>query len=68
MKAHDIERVLVLVSKRGHFSLKKAGGILGIGHDSIIPMDLDSNQSIDLVKLKNKIRETQADKKTKTNH
>ncbi len=63
MKAHDLERVVVLVSKRGHFSLKKAGGILGIGHDSIIPMDLDSNRSIDLVKLKDKIREININKK-----
>ncbi len=65
LKAHGLERVVVLVSKRGHYSLKKAGGILGIGHENIIPVDIDSNRSIDLVKLKNKIREIQADKKTK---
>ena len=65
MKAHDLERVVVLVSKRGHYSLKKAGGILGIGHENIIPMDIDSNRSIDLIKLKNKIKEIQSDQKTK---
>jgi putative pyridoxal-dependent aspartate 1-decarboxylase len=65
MKAHDLERVVVLVSKRGHYSLKKAGGILGIGHENIIPMDIDSNRSIDLIKLENKIKEVKADKKTK---
>ncbi len=65
MKAHNFERVVVLVSKRGHYSLKKAGGILGIGHENIIPMDIDSNRSIDLIKLENKIKEVQADKKTK---
>ncbi|MCP4671103.1 MAG: putative pyridoxal-dependent aspartate 1-decarboxylase [Desulfobacula sp.] len=65
MKAHDIEKVVVLVSKRGHFSLKKAGGILGIGHENIIPMDIDSNRSIDLIKLEDKIKEVKADKKIK---
>lgn len=65
MKAHDLERTVVLVSKRGHFSLKKAGGILGLGNQNIIPIDVDSNRSIDLVKLKAKIKALQADKKTK---
>ncbi len=65
MKAHDIERVVVLVSKRGHFSLKKAVGILGFGNRNIIPIDVDEKRSVDLVKLKDKIKELQADKKTK---
>ena len=65
MKAHDLERAVVLVSKRGHFSLRKAGGILGLGNQNIIPIDIDSNRSIDLVKLEKKIKELQADKKTK---
>ena len=65
MKTHGVERIIVLVSKRGHFSLKKAGGILGIGHENIIPIDIDSNRSIDLIKLEKKIKEVQTDKKTK---
>ncbi|MBU8849038.1 MAG: putative pyridoxal-dependent aspartate 1-decarboxylase, partial [Desulfobacterales bacterium] len=65
MKAHNLERSVVLVSKRGHFSLKKAGGILGLGNQNIIPIDVDSHRSIDLVKLKVKIKSLQADKKTK---
>ena len=65
MKAHDLERAVVLVSKRGHFSLRKAGGILGLGNQNIIPIDVDSNRSIDLVKLEKKIKELQANKKTK---
>jgi len=65
MQAHDLERAVVLVSKRGHYSLRKAGGILGLGNQNIIPIDIDSNRSIDLVKLEKKIKELQADKKTK---
>ena len=65
MKAHDLERAVVLVSQRGHFSLRKAGGILGLGNQNIIPIDIDSNRSIDLIKLENKIKELEKDKKTK---
>ena len=65
MKAHNLERTVVLVSKRGHFSLRKAGGILGLGNQNILPIDVDSNRSIDLIKLENIIKELQTDKKTK---
>ncbi len=65
MKAHDVERAVILVSKRGHYSLKKAGGILGLGNKNVIPVDVDTDRTIDLKKLKVKIRELTADKKTK---
>lgn len=51
MKTHDLDRVVILVSKRGHFSLKKAGGILGIGNKNVIGVDVDQNRCIDLEKL-----------------
>ncbi len=65
MKVHNLERVVVLISKRGHFSFKKAGGVLGFGNHNVIPIDVDENRSIDLLKLKNKIQELKADKKTR---
>ncbi len=65
LKAHNFERSVVLVSKRGHFSLKKAVGILGLGNQNIIPIDVDSNRSIDLAKLNAQINTLQTDKKTK---
>lgn len=65
MNAHELERTVVLVSKRGHYSLKKAGGILGLGNQNIIPIDVDSTRSINLKKLETKIKELETDKKTK---
>ena len=65
LKTHDAERAVILVSKRGHFSLRKAGGLLGMGNQNIIPIDVDAGRRIDLIKLKNKIKEIAADKKTK---
>jgi len=35
-KAYGIDRCVVLVSRLGHFSLRKAGGLLGIGNKNII--------------------------------
>ncbi|CCK79225.1 pyridoxal-dependent aspartate 1-decarboxylase PanP [Desulfobacula toluolica] len=65
MKTHDLEKAVVLVSKRGHYSLRKAGGVLGLGNQNVIPIDVDANRTIDIIKLKSKIKELQANKKTK---
>lgn len=65
MQAHDLERVVVLVSKRGHYSLKKACGLLGLGNNNIIPIDVDEHRSIDLDKLQTTITELRRDRKTK---
>ncbi len=64
MKAYELERAVVLVSKRGHFSLRKAIGVLGLGNQNIIPIDIDDKRSIDLNKLKQQIKILNADKKT----
>ncbi len=65
MKTHDIDRIVILGSERGHFSLKKAGGILGIGNRNVIPIDVDDNRSIDLGKLKNAIEQIKKEKRTR---
>lgn len=65
LNAHDVERAVIFVSQRGHFSLKKACGILGLGNENIIPIDVDSKRTIDLEILENKILTFQKDKRTK---
>ena len=54
--AYGIHRCVLLVSKRGHYSLNKAGGLLGLGNRNIIAVDVDANNRIDLVKLEETIR------------
>ena len=39
--AHGIDRCVVLVSRRCHYSLRKCGGILGIGNANIISVPVD---------------------------
>ena len=65
MGAHGVERLVVLVSKRGHYSLKKAGGILGIGNKNVIPVDVDAHRRIDLEKLEACIERLEKDPKTR---
>lgn len=56
-KAYDIERSVILVSELGHFSLKKAGGVLGIGNRNIISIKTDAASRIDIKSLSDKIDE-----------
>ncbi len=60
-KAYDIERLVVLVSRLGHYSLRKAGGVLGLGNQNIVPVTLDGNNRIDLDALKKTIETIQND-------
>ncbi|MBW2326494.1 MAG: putative pyridoxal-dependent aspartate 1-decarboxylase, partial [Deltaproteobacteria bacterium] len=54
-EAYGIERSVILVSKRGHYSLDKSGGLLGIGNRNIVAVDVDEKNRIDLTALENTI-------------
>lgn len=63
--AYGIQRSVVLVSKRGHYSLSKSGGLLGIGNRNIVTVDVDEKNRIDLVALEKTINSlTKSRKKT----
>ncbi len=53
--AYDVDRCVILVSRRGHYSLRKAGGVLGIGNKNVIALDTDKKNRIDLSCLKRTI-------------
>ena len=55
-QAYNIERCVVLVSKRGHYSLNKAGGLLGIGNRNIVAVDVDEKNRINLIALEKTIK------------
>ena len=56
-KALGITRSVILVSRRGHYSLKKAGGVLGIGNENVVSVDVDQHNRIDLDRLKSAVRQ-----------
>ncbi len=64
-KAYNVEKSVILVSKRGHYSFRKAGGLLGIGNENIIPIDVTSNHKIDIDHLKQTIKDIKKQGKTK---
>jgi glutamate decarboxylase len=64
-KAYGIERAVVLVSQRGHYSLTKAGGVLGIGNSNIVRVASDCDGTVLINDLREKIETISKDKKTK---
>jgi len=64
-QAYGIKRGVVLVSRLGHYSLRKAGGVLGIGNENVIPINVDKDSRIDMDCLHQKMKELKGDKKTK---
>ncbi|OBT12217.1 glutamate decarboxylase [Vibrio sp. UCD-FRSSP16_10] len=62
LKHYDYEGMAILVSERGHYSLKKAADVLGIGRDSLIPVKTDENNKVCIADLESKLVELEADK------
>lgn len=56
-KHYGCDRAVILVSKRGHYSIDKVGRSLGIGNQNVIKIPVDSKNRIDLIKLEKKIME-----------
>jgi len=50
-KRYGVERCVILVSRLGHYSLRKASGLLGIGNQNLIALDVDNRNKVDLIKL-----------------
>ncbi len=46
MKYYGYEGLAILVSERGHYSLKKAASVLGVGQDSLVPVKTDGHNRI----------------------
>jgi len=59
LKHYGYQDLVILVSERGHYSLKKSADILGIGQDSVIAIETDENNKIDCQKLTQKCQQFQ---------
>ena len=51
MKHYGYQDLVILVSDRGHYSLKKSADILGIGQENVIAIPTDEHNKIDCQKL-----------------
>ncbi|MCJ8321401.1 MAG: putative pyridoxal-dependent aspartate 1-decarboxylase [Colwellia sp.] len=54
---YGYDGLAILVSERGHYSLKKSADILGIGQENVIAITTDENNKIDCQKLREKCRQ-----------
>ncbi|HHF3111755.1 TPA: pyridoxal-dependent aspartate 1-decarboxylase PanP [Vibrio diabolicus] len=57
MKHYGYDGLAVLVSERGHYSLKKAADVLGLGQEGLVAVKTDANNRIIVDDLKAKIVE-----------
>lgn len=57
LKHYGYDDLAILVSERGHYSLKKSADVLGIGQDNVIAIPTDNNNKIDCQKLIAKCQE-----------
>ena len=60
LKYYGYDGLAILVSKRGHYSLKKSADVLGIGQENVIAIDTDDFNKIDCQKLADKCQALQA--------
>ncbi|NMP31793.1 putative pyridoxal-dependent aspartate 1-decarboxylase [Thalassotalea sp. M1531] len=54
LKHYGYEGMAILVSERGHYSLKKSADVLGLGQESVIAIPTDDRNRIDCQKLEEK--------------
>ncbi len=62
LRYYGYEGCAILVSRRGHYSLRKAADLLGLGRDSLIPIDTDENNRILTDALRDKCLELRRQK------
>jgi len=61
MRYYGYSRGVILVSKRGHYSITKSASLLGIGEENVISVPVDNHNRMDIKKLRRKIKTLQAD-------
>jgi putative pyridoxal-dependent aspartate 1-decarboxylase len=56
---YGYDRAVILVSARGHYSIKKSANLLGIGEENIVTIPVDMNNRIDTRRLALKVKSLQ---------
>ncbi len=61
MRDRGIRRVAVLVSELGHYSIRKAAGVLGLGSEAVVPIAVDRDNRMDMTALRRTLAELRRD-------
>ncbi|MBN1276500.1 MAG: aminotransferase class V-fold PLP-dependent enzyme [Deltaproteobacteria bacterium] len=68
LKFYGYKRAVVIVSARGHYSIKKAANLLGIGEENVLSIPVDLCNRIDIDALKETLKDIESreiDERTK---
>jgi len=61
LAVHGFDRCVLLVSRLGHYSIKKAAGLLGLGAANVIPIEVDRRNRMDITCLQQTLAAIHAD-------
>lgn len=56
LRYYGYRRGVIIVSARGHYSIKKAANLLGIGEENVLTVPVDENNRMDLRRLRRRIQ------------
>ena len=56
LRHYGYDRGVIIVSERGHYSIKKSANLLGIGEHNVLNTSVDDNNRMDIKKLRRKIK------------
>ena len=59
LRHHGYEGLAIVVSERGHYSLRKAADVLGIGRDNLVPVGVDQDGRMRVDLLRETLRDLQ---------
>ncbi len=54
---YGVNKAVIFVSKRGHYSIDKIGRLIGIGNRSVLKIPVDEKNKIDIIKLEKACKE-----------
>ncbi len=60
LRAHGFDELVVLVSKRGHYSLRKAADLLGLGRKHLLAIPVGDDHKVDVSAMARVAREQRA--------
>jgi glutamate decarboxylase len=64
MQERGIRKAVVLVSELGHYSIRKAAGVLGVGNNAVVPIAVDRDNRMDVKVLRQTIETLCEDRET----
>ena len=63
---YGYKRGVILVSPRGHYSIRKAVNLLGMGESNVVTVPVDEYHKIDIKKVEKKVQSIQMDTENRT--